>query len=284
MPKHIRLHRFFLATTFAAIWLAIGAMGAAAEPSSDWVRAEYGQVRLIAASEGLNDNGQVIIGVQMRLFKGWKTYWRTPGETGIPASFDWSGSQNVASANLRWPAPTRFDEYGSQAFGYKTEVIFPVTIQAQDKGGPVMVALDLQFGVCRDICMPAEAQLTMPVNQTSTTETPHARHIARFERKVPLSSADSPIQIERARYDSKSERVIVDLSGPDKMIAPDVVLELPAGFAQQAPTFKLEGDHATVEIPVLIDPSEGGLVGRAISIVAWDKGRRAVEKLVTIAP
>jgi suppressor for copper-sensitivity B len=284
VPKHARLHRLFYAAGLVAILLTLAAVDASAQPSSDWVRAEYGQVRLIAASEGLSDDGQITIGVQMRLYKGWKTYWRTPGETGIPATFDWSGSQNVAKVDLRWPAPTRFEDYGSQAFGYKVEVIFPVTAQAQTKGAPVVVDLDLQFGVCRDICMPVEAQLKMLINQTGTSVTPHAHHIAKFDRKVPLSGADSPLQIEGARYDSESEAVIVDLSGPHGMVAPDAVLELPAGFVQQAPVVSMEGNHATVQIPVIIDPSEEGLTGRTISIVAWDKGHRAVEKLVTIEP
>jgi suppressor for copper-sensitivity B len=284
VSKYCRLNRFRLVALVALVWLVMGTGETSARSSSDWVIAEYGQVRLVAASSGLDENGQVLLGVQMRLSKGWKTYWRTPGETGIPATFDWSASENVATATLRWPAPTRFEEYGSQAFGYKTEVIFPVSVQAKDSKSATVVDLDLQFGVCRDICMPVELRLVMRIDQSGSAPTSHARQIAMFEGKVPLSGPDSPLQIKGASYDASAGAVTVELIGPGPLVSPDAVLELPPGLVQEAPAVQLEGTRAQIEIPVYVDPSEEGVAGRTVSIVAWDRNNRAVEKLVKIAP
>lgn len=100
--------------------------------------------------------GNRIAGVRIDLEQGWKTYWRAPGEAGIPPVFDWSGSVNVAEVRLRWPAPHVFSLNGVRTVGYGDGVVWPVEIVPQDPSRPVDLRATVAMGVCKDICVPVE--------------------------------------------------------------------------------------------------------------------------------
>ena len=103
-------------------------------------------------------NGNHVFGVEITLAPGWKTYWRAPGGNGIPPHFDWTGSTNVQKARISWPSPQVFDSYGFRTVGYTEHVVFPVEVVPNDPKQPVSMALDLFFGVCEEVCIPANAQ------------------------------------------------------------------------------------------------------------------------------
>ena len=101
------------------------------------------------------ENGHQMAALSLSLSPGWKTYWRSPGEAGIPPLFDWSGSDNIASVRLHWPSPSVFHTNGMQTVGYHDQLVLPVEITPIDPARPVTVRLAVDLGVCNDICMPA---------------------------------------------------------------------------------------------------------------------------------
>ena len=106
------------------------------------------------------ENGRHMGAVQISLAPGWKTYWRAPGANGIPPEFDWTGSENIASARILWPRPEVFESYGTTTIGYQNSVVMPIEITPKTPGQPINVNLGLFYGVCEDVCIPAQAQMT----------------------------------------------------------------------------------------------------------------------------
>ncbi|MBL4928875.1 hypothetical protein JI744_12230 [Tabrizicola sp. KVB23] len=102
------------------------------------------------------ENGNQMAAMDLRLSPGWKTYWRAPGEAGIPPEFDWSGSDNIKAVRFHWPSPSVFHSNGLQTVGYHDALVLPVEITPKDPSRPVTVRLRVDLGVCNDICMPAE--------------------------------------------------------------------------------------------------------------------------------
>lgn len=98
-------------------------------------------------------------GVRIRLAPGWKTYWRTPGDGGIPPLFDLNGSGNLARFEPLMPRPTVFDEAGLLSIGYTDEVVFPLALTAVKPDAPIVLDGSMFIGVCEEICMPAEIRL-----------------------------------------------------------------------------------------------------------------------------
>ncbi|MBL9064297.1 protein-disulfide reductase DsbD domain-containing protein [Tabrizicola sp.] len=106
------------------------------------------------------ENGGYMAAVELQLAPGWKTYWRSPGDAGIPPSFDWSGSENVKSVRLHWPAPEVFEANGMQTIGYHERLVLPVEITPEDPSRPVRLSLVMALGVCDEICLPAMVELS----------------------------------------------------------------------------------------------------------------------------
>jgi DsbC/DsbD-like thiol-disulfide interchange protein len=113
-----------------------------------------GVVELKVLSGWRTGNGTHMVGFQLRLAPGWKTYWRAPGDGGIPPRFDWQGSQNVATAAFHWPVPEVFDQNGMRSIGYTNILVLPVELSLGVSNAPAQMRGRVQIGVCENICVP----------------------------------------------------------------------------------------------------------------------------------
>jgi DsbC/DsbD-like thiol-disulfide interchange protein len=102
---------------------------------------------------GWRDGTRHVAAIRIHLAPGWKTYWRAPGEAGIPPAFAWSGSQNLAGVSIHWPVPTVFDQNGFRSIGYSGTLTLPIAISTQT-AGPVLLRGRLDMGVCEHVCVP----------------------------------------------------------------------------------------------------------------------------------
>lgn len=102
------------------------------------------------------DAGTRMAALHLTLAPGWKTYWRAPGDAGIPPSFAWTGSENLKSVRYHWPRPEVFESFGMRTVGYHDELVLPVELIPVDPARPIRLAGEMDLGVCQDICMPAQ--------------------------------------------------------------------------------------------------------------------------------
>lgn len=105
-------------------------------------------------------DGSHVAALRLTLAPGWKTYWRSPGDSGIPPLFDWTGSRNIDAVSFHWPVPDVFHVNGMQSIGYHDQLILPFEIRTNDPGQPIEVTLRVDLGICRDICVPAQVDLS----------------------------------------------------------------------------------------------------------------------------
>ncbi len=103
-----------------------------------------------------NIDGSHTAALRITLKPGWKTYWRAPGDSGIPPRIDWFGSRNFAEAKIEWPTPEVFQQNGMRSIGYTDELILPIQIQPRTKNRSIRLKAVLDIGVCRDICVPQQ--------------------------------------------------------------------------------------------------------------------------------
>jgi DsbC/DsbD-like thiol-disulfide interchange protein len=149
--------------SLSALLLASPPASAAVE--SPWASGHSSRARLLAGRvEKPERPAALLAGVEIEMPPGWKTYWRNPGDGGgVPPTFDWSGSENLGRATVLYPAPKRLSDKGGDTIGYKRAVLFPVVLEALDGTKPVSLRLAFSYGVCREICIPAEAELALVV-------------------------------------------------------------------------------------------------------------------------
>lgn len=110
------------------------------------------------------DTGTHMTALRIRLAPGWKTYWRAPGEAGLPPVIDWDKSRNLADALIRFPQPEVYEKNGFRTIGYSREVVLPIELTPEDGDAAIVIDSVLEIGVCEDICMPTVMRIkaTLP--------------------------------------------------------------------------------------------------------------------------
>jgi DsbC/DsbD-like thiol-disulfide interchange protein len=162
---------------------ASAAPGHAAADASPWDGNERSAVRLIAGSTGdAAGESTLRAGIEIRLGSGWKTYWRYPGDSGVPPDVEFAGSENVERVDIRWPAPIIFAEADTRSIGYTDDVVLPLRVVPRDPAKPALLALQIKYAICEKLCVPADGkvELKLPISQSS-----HESALRASERRVP---------------------------------------------------------------------------------------------------
>jgi DsbC/DsbD-like thiol-disulfide interchange protein len=183
-----------------------------AQDATPWLRDGHSAVRLLAGSR----SGAVLLGgIAFQLQPGWKTYWRTPGDSGVPPRFDFSKSENVEAVTVLWPAPLKFDDgAGGHSLGYHDQIVLPLRIVAKNTDKPVTLRANINYAVCEKICIPVEANAELAFNSVASTED-SALFAALDTVPKPASVGDpNPLTIRDVKRDGKST-VLVDVVSPD---------------------------------------------------------------------
>ena len=196
----------------ATILLSSLAIEARADDASPWLRDGHSAVRLLAGSR----SGAVLLGgIAFQLQPGWKTYWRTPGDSGAPPRFDFSKSDNIEAVTVLWPAPAKFDDgAGGHSLGYHDTIVLPLRIVAKNPDKPVTLRADIQYAVCEKICIPVEVNAELPFTSVASTED-SALFAALDTVPKPANIGDpNPLTIRDVKRDGKTT-VLVDVVSPD---------------------------------------------------------------------
>lgn len=234
------------ALTAGALAVMLGATfgeQARAADASGWSRDSRSVVRLIA---GTSKNGEARMraGVEIKLQPGWKTYWRYPGDSGVPPRFDFSGSDNLKTAKVFYPAPHLFADESGNSIGYKDSVIFPLQLAPRQPGKPVTLRLKIDYAVCEKLCIPAEgrAELTLAAGDSGQDAA-----LAAAEAQVPKQISDTEAGLSARRVNNAAKPLIaVDLKAPSSK---------PIGLFVEGPT-----PEWALPIP---KPAQGAPAGRA---------------------
>lgn len=132
--------------------VALAALTAVPAAAQSWID---DVVRVEVLDGGPTDEGLHRAAIRFVLADGWKTYWRAPGDAGIPPEFSWKGSRNVAATQIAWPTPVVFDQNGMRSIGYVQEVVLPIDVYPSNAGEPIRLKGKIDLGVCKDVCIPS---------------------------------------------------------------------------------------------------------------------------------
>lgn len=243
-----------LSAPFFLCLFLLGTVQIADAASSDTFRSKPVNATLLSAQDGVPPGGETLsAGLSLDLGDGWKTYWRSPGEVGLPPQIDWSGSDNVADIEMLWPAPERFTAFGIENFGYHDEVVFPLKVALKDPGQPTRLQASVNLLVCSEICVPQEFSLTLALPVGTGVDSAAAEKISAFADRVPVSPDRSGIISGRAHVDGDRQNLTIELESAASFDAPDVFAELGAGTALGKPDIRLgRGDKLLwARVPIL---------------------------------
>jgi len=152
-------------------------------------------------------DGKRVAALRLTLAPGWKTYWRAPGDAGIPPQFNWSGSRNIESVTVDWPAPMVFDQNGYRSVGYENTLIIPLQIESETPGAPVELNARMDLGICSDICIPHALEFNAQIDGAVRSPTPA---IAAALAQRPYSAAEAGVQSAKCSITPTSDGLQIE--------------------------------------------------------------------------
>jgi DsbC/DsbD-like thiol-disulfide interchange protein len=267
----------------------------ASDNASNWDGQAHSAARLIAGTMSKdNDASFLRAGVEIKLDPGWQTYWRDPGDSGAPPVFDFSGSQNVKSVQVLWPAPEKFpDGAGGNSIGYRDHVVLPLHVVPAESTTQTALRLKLDYDVCSNICIPVESHLMLKLPGDGAEDAAIEQAELRVPRPVALGPEPRPQAALRQDADGRGDRlailaihrqpgdahdrVLVDVAAPEGAAVdlfvegptPDWSLPLPQQGAAEGGV-----RHFEVELEGL--PPGAKIEGAALTLTAVS-GEQAIE-------
>lgn len=214
---------------------------ARAADASRWVEDLHSGFRLIAGAARTNA-APLRAGIEIRMQPGWHTYWRYAGDSGVPPRFDFTGSTNVATAKVRYPAPHLFTDETGNTLGYTGGVIFPVEVRPKDPNVPVTLRVKIDYAICEKLCVPVEGRAELTLQHGDSAE---EAALAAAEARVPQPVSPDTLGLSARRVNE----------GPKPLVAVD--LKAPAGKPIQV---FVEGPTPEWALPIP-KPAQGAPAG-----------------------
>ncbi|MGD1880515.1 MAG: protein-disulfide reductase DsbD family protein [Kiloniellaceae bacterium] len=260
--------------------------------AGDWAVEDQASLRLISATQSVPgpnagsdagpDAGEgVELGLEFDLKPGWKIYWRSPGDAGLPPSVDWTGSRNLEGAEIAWPVPHRFSLFGLETFGYGGQVVLPVTARLADPGALLRLRARVDYLICADICIPHSADLSLDLPSGDGARAPQAFLIESFQQQVPGRGAERGLEITgialTGSLDEPLLRVTARSAHP--FAAPDLLVEAPPGFHFGIPEVTLSDGGRQARLTAAVSkagPLAQVLEGKPVTVTVTD-GVRGIE-------
>jgi DsbC/DsbD-like thiol-disulfide interchange protein len=256
--RNLLLTAAFIATAFPA---------SAPAASSAWLETDGGRVRLVTT--GAPDGRGTLTGaIEIDLKPGWKTYWRDPGGSGVPPTLDVSESPNIASAELSFPAPERFDDGYAKWTGYKHSVTLPVQFTVKALADPAKIDATIFLGICETICIPVQGRLAVDPGSD-----PHDSADAAVVQAAlaALPSPETP-DFGASKFRSEPGKLVVEARLPDRSGHVDLFVASEHGYVFGAPERQEKDGKILFSLPILEQPATAPTTGTLRYTLVTDTG------------
>lgn len=243
------------------IFTALLATPAALAGETAWQEVAPGvNLRLISTGQ-VSPDGKTMLGLEIDMPDTTKTYWRVPGEAGLPTDLDFSNSIGIAGHTILWPYPTRSEQGGYLDYVYFGPTVLPVELRTEP--GAETIELSAMVGVCSEICVPAQARFSLPLADQKPDRANGLR-IRQALALVPIAWDGNPQPIGNVEYRADEGMLAVHVGDPDvdpaSLIAATQSGEPLFGAPQKSPEPNL------VLIPVLGKSDEIGLENQDVQL------------------
>ncbi|WP_169567795.1 protein-disulfide reductase DsbD domain-containing protein [Sneathiella limimaris] len=242
--------------------------------TSEWIETDVSKTRLIAGQYADGEKNTLLLGLQIKLAAGWKTYWRSPGDSGIPPRFNWQGSENIERVSVKWPVPSAFDSFGYLTWGYEDEVVLPLIVKLKDSANPVQARLTVDYGVCEKICIPLTQEFALEIPAGASSGLDQSLLATAFLDKAPTSLKTSDLVTRFALSEAKSGQLQLQVTSTVPLKDPVLILEGEDGDFFTIEQTNIASDHKRADflIKAEVVRKTPSLSGRYLFATFFDHG------------
>ncbi|MGO8068497.1 protein-disulfide reductase DsbD domain-containing protein [Rhizobium leguminosarum] len=269
--------RRLLIAVVAAVAALVPFYSAHAEMSA-WAENEGGRMRLVALAP--DAGGKIRAALQIEPKPGWITYWKEPGNSGIPPQIAIAAESGVTLDAIAYPVPKHFFNGAIEDIAYDAPVTLPLSLTAAGKG-PVTIDAAAFIGICKDICIPFQANLQLKLGPAIQSHPQEEAILQAADARLPKPpSQDFDVTAHAMSPDRKTLSLDLVLPGEgagEGKAAPDIIVTGPSGYAfTKQIGGKRDGAAFKVDISIGKLPKDYDMAGKQWSVLVID-GERAME-------
>ncbi len=231
---------------FYIIFLFILSFKSVSAIETDWSNGVESQIRLISPYTSNNNQNQIFLGLEYKLKEGWKTYWRSSGEGGFPQNINWESSNNIKDLQILWPTPYEFKTFGFSSLGYMDKVIFPLKIILNNLNENSNIKLDINYVICKDICLPINEILELYIPSGIGKITQHYHTIEKSLSLIPIQDIEitnlKNYNIEGFQ-DDENVTLVIDIESENKIYDPKFYLDSEFGLPVVNPKISYSNNY-----------------------------------------
>ena len=221
--------------------------------AADRLDTEFARAELLAAVEATGNLSEIQLGLQVTLQPGWKIYWRSPGDAGLPTQLSLlTRATSEQKLIMDYPLPERFSLFGLDTYGYEEKVTFPVRLAGHSSGQPLDLKAYLNALVCSDICVPFDGPVAIRIPAGPVRPSVYARDIARASALVPRDSPDLGLFVESVTYDQSETSLSVRLENPD-VVLDDIFVETDQNGLNFARPVRIKDDIYKIDVSGVVE-------------------------------
>jgi len=245
--------------------------GTAFAASTEWFETEGGRIRLTALAP--SEDGTIRGVLDVDLLPGWKTYWRDPGDAGIPPSVDADGSRNIRSVTLDFPPPERIDDGYSVWAGYDAPVAFPMTLHQQRPGRTSTLEATIFLGICETVCIPVQTHFSLTIGPDHAPKSYETRLVDRAYADIPEPHGQD-FHLLESGLSEQHDALVISVSHPVSRSEPEIFVTGPAGWYLDIPERTAGEDNwSTFHVPIINAPENGDLSGTPLQLLVKSANR-----------
>ncbi len=242
--------------------------------SSEWGNSEKSKVRIISSKTHSDNMNEIIIGFEYNLDPGWKTYWKSPGGGGFPQNIIWNNSKNINDLTIEWPTPKEFEILGLSSIGYEEKVIFPIVLDLIDQNETTIIDVNLNYLVCKEICIPGNANLNLEIPPGKGEYTSFFYDIEKVRSSSPTNIIN---KTKLSEFDvgaiQNEEKIIFNLDVETQSFfkQPNIFIHTPFGLPVVKPTINYSLDYKKMNIRYKFDKKQFSKENFPVEIIFHDE-------------
>ena len=255
------------------------------------VKTEHVEAELVTDKSGAQPGKPALVGLKLRMEPQWHTYWKNPGDSGLPTKIQWVLPEGWKAGEIQWPYPNPLPVGPLMNYGYEDEVVLlaELTPPASAAPGPVSIKARAEWLVCKDVCIPEKGELDMVLAVSPAEPSANPRWQAHIER----ARNQLPVDVAGWKYQSalRGKSLVVRMTAPEGAAPPARAAFFPEqeGVIEPAAAQKITRDARAITLEMkLADPVPAGLSsvkGVAVSDSGWSgsAGRKAINVTAPMA-
>lgn len=219
-------------------------------------------------------DGTIRGALQIEPKPGWITYWKEPGDAGIPPRIELSPDSEAQLERLSFPVPKRIDNGPVRDIGYDEPVAFPFELSAKDLSKPLAIDVSAFIGLCRNICIPFQAQFDMLLQPAKGTPVEEAMILNSALAKLPEPPSEN-FAVTHYVMSQGGSVLRLTLRLPEgTSVPPQVIVAGPEGHVLfDGINGRMQGNSYTLDMPIGKLPKDYEIKGKRWSILAIAGGR-----------